>query len=82
MKKKNLKSLRLKKSVISNFQTTYGGAQNAQNAPAASDGPTTCQVCKPEPLTAADGCDLHTIGWDDAWYCLSWTSPDAWCGGR
>jgi hypothetical protein len=76
MKKKNLKSLRLKKSVVSNFKIVYGGAQ------AASDGPTTCQVCKVEPLTEARGCDLHTIGWDDAWYCFSWQSPDAWCGGR
>ena len=81
MKKKNLKSLRLKKSVISNFKTTYGGAQDAQNAAAASDGPTTCQVCVPDKPTKGD-CDLFTIGWDDAWYCLSWQSPDAWCGGR
>ena len=76
MKKKNLKGLSLKKSVISNFKDVKGGQVLA------SDSPTTCQVCPVGVITEAEGCDLHTIGWDDAWYCLSWTKPDAWCGGR
>jgi len=80
MKKKNLKSLKLNKKAISNFNNLAGGAASMPDH-STSRFCIDSDMCPQDPITAGD-CDLHTIGWDDAWYCLSWTSPDAWCGGR